>query len=62
MEVFSILYDLIFNILLSLGLPIAVTSGLASISLVAIGAGLLLVAPQIFILVVILSFVGQLWR
>lgn len=62
MKVFSILYNLIFNILLSLGLPIAVTSRLTSISLVAIGTGLLLVAPQLFILVVILSVVGQLWR
>ncbi len=62
MKFIAMFYNLIFSILAALGLPFVVTQLLASISLAAIGFGIIIVSPQIALVVAIvllLSFLIQ---
>ena len=47
MKVITILYNIVFGILSSLGLPIAITNLLALLSLLAIALGIIIVSPKL---------------
>ncbi len=62
MKVITILYNIVFGILSSLGLPIAVTNLLALLSLVAIAFGIIIISPQVALviaLILLISFLLQ---
>ncbi len=62
MKFISIFYKLIFGILAALGLPFAVTSLLASISLGVIAAGIIIVSPEIALVIGVILFLSFLFQ
>jgi hypothetical protein len=58
MKVITILYNIVFGILSSLGLPIAVTNLLALVSLLAIGFGIIIISPQIALVIALVLFIS----
>lgn len=62
MEIISFFYNIIFQLLLGLGLSFSVTSALTSVSLVAIALGLLLIVPEFFFIAAILLLLAHFSR
>ena len=58
MKVITILYNIVFGILSSLGLPIAVTNLLALVSLLAIGFGIIIISPQVALVIALILFIS----
>ena len=58
MNIIIYLRDLIVSLLSNLGLSQSMTGGLADVSLVAIGLGLLIAFPEVWILAVIVLLVA----
>jgi hypothetical protein len=61
MKIINILYNPVVGILAALGLPIAVTNLLASISLAAIALGIIILSPQVALIVAVIIFASLLF-
>jgi len=59
MKVITILYNIVFGILSSLGLPIAVTNLLALLSLLAIAFGIVIISPQVALVIALVLLISS---
>jgi hypothetical protein len=61
-KVITILYNIVFGILSSLGLPIAVTNLLALLSLLAIAFGIIIISPQVALVIALILLISFLFH